>query len=276
MSEPDYPFVSSEHERQRLMKQADLLSEATERLFRKAGIGPGMRVLDVGSGAGDVAILARRLVGETGEVIGTDRDEAQVAFASRRAQSLGYTNVHFVISDYPSLELSPSVDAIVGRLVLLFARDPAAALAGVCRNLRSGGIVAFQENNMQFDAPVLFEPRDGLAAKVASWINAGIGYSGVQPRLGLKLYAIMKTAGLEPSPQIESSMVIAQGPEGTLFPYLTDLVRSAMPSIIASGAATAVEIDIDTLEQRLVADAPTTGVVGTVSAGFVGVWARKP
>ena len=276
MSEPDYPFVSSEHERQRLMRQADLLSEATERLFRKAGIGPGMRVLDVGSGAGDVAILARKLVGETGEVIGTDRDEAQVAFASRRAQSMGYTNVHFVTSDYSSLELGASVDAIVGRLVLLFARDPAAALAGVCRNVRSGGIVAFLENNMQFDAPVLVEPRDGLAAKVVGWITAGIGHSGVQPRLGLKLYAIMKTAGLEPSQQFESGMVIAQGPDGGLFPYLIDLVRSAMPSIIASGAATAAEIDIDTLEQRLVADAPATGVVGTVSAGFVGVWARKP
>ena len=71
-------------------------------------------------------------------------------------------------------------------------------------------------------------------------------------------------------------MVIVQGPEGGLFPYLVDLVRSAMPSIIASGAATAAEIDIDTLEQRLAADAPPTGVVGTVSAGFVGVWARKP
>jgi ubiquinone/menaquinone biosynthesis C-methylase UbiE len=276
MSEPDYPFESSEHERQRLMRQADMLSEATERLFRKAGIGPGMRVLDIGSGAGDVAFVARRLVGKTGEVIGTDRDETQVDFASRRTQELGYSNVRFVTSDYSSLVLDEAVDVIVGRLVLLFASDPAASLAGVCRNLRSGGLVVLQENNMQFDAPVLFEPRDGLAAKVASWINAGIGYSGVQPRLGLKLYAIMKTAGLKPSPQIESSMVIAQGPEGTLFPYLTDLVRSAMPSIIASGAATAAEIDIDTLEQRLVADAPRTGVMGTVSAGFVGVWARKP
>jgi len=276
MSEPDYPFSSSEHERQRLMRQADMLSEATERLFRKAGIGPGMRVLDVGSGAGDVALLARRLVGETGEVIGTDRDQEQVAFASRRAQSLGYANVRFVTSHYPSLVLDAPVDAIVGRLVLLFARDPAASLAGVCRNLRSGGIVAFQENNMQFDAPILVEPRDGLAGKAARWITAGIGHSGVQPRLGLKLYGIMKTAGLEPSPQIEAMMIIAQGPEGSLFPYLADLVRSAMPSIIASGAATAAEIDIDTLEQRLAADAPATGVVGTISAGFVSVWARKP
>src|SRR5215475_181415 len=116
MSEPDYPFGSSEYERQRLMRQADMLSEATERLFRNAGLRPGMRVLDVGSGAGDVALLARRLVGENGEIIGTDRDQAQVAFASRRAQSLGYGNVRFVTSDYPSLVLDTPVDAIVGRL----------------------------------------------------------------------------------------------------------------------------------------------------------------
>jgi ubiquinone/menaquinone biosynthesis C-methylase UbiE len=136
------------------MKQADMLSEATERLFRKAGIGPGMRVLDVGSGAGDVALLARRLVGDVGEVIGTDRDEEQVAFAGRRARSLGYTNVRFIAADYRSLVLDTAVDAIVGRLVLVFSGDPVASLEDVCGNLRHGGIVAFQESIMQYDAPV--------------------------------------------------------------------------------------------------------------------------
>jgi hypothetical protein len=125
-------------------------------------------------------------------------------------------------------------------------------------------------------APVLVEPRNGLAAKAASWINAGLCHSGVQPRLGLKLFGIMKAAGLEPSSQIEAMMIIGQGPEGQLFSSLAALVRSAMPAIIARGAATADEIDIDTLEQRLIADSQTTGVVGTVSAGFVSVWARKP
>ncbi len=276
MPQPDYPFGSTEQERQRLMRQADMLSEATLRLFKKAGIGPGMRVLDVGSGAGDVALIARGLVGESGEVIGTDRDQGQVDFANRRARSLGHANVRFVTADYASLALDRPVDAIVGRLVLLFAGDPASSLAGACRNLRSGGIVAFHENNMQFDAPVLVEPSDGLAARTAGWIIAGIGHAGVQPRLGLKLYGIMKAAELEPSPQMDGMLVINQGPEGQLFPYLVDLVRSAMPAIIASGAATAVEIDIDTLEQRLVADAPATGVVGMIGAGHVGVWARKP
>ena len=85
----------------------------------------------------------------------------------------------------------------------------------------------------------------------------------------------MKQAGLEPTPQIESTLNIGQGPQGHLFPYLVDLVRSAMDHIIASGAATRDEIDIDTLEQRLVADAPATGVVGTISSGVVGITARK-
>jgi 2-polyprenyl-3-methyl-5-hydroxy-6-metoxy-1,4-benzoquinol methylase len=276
MLDPDYPFGSSDHERRRLMRQAYMLSDATERLFRNAGIGPGMRVLDVGSGAGDVAFLARSLVGDNGEVIGTDRDPEQIAFASHRARSLGYANVGFLTSDYPSLVLDAPVDAIVGRLILVFAKDPTLSLAGVCQNLRPGGVVAFLESNMQFDAPVLVEPRDVLAGKVARWIVAGLGHSGLQSRLGLKLFGIMKTAGLEPSPQIEAIMQLAHGPDGLLFPYLADLVRSLLPSIIASGAATSAEIDIDTLEQRLVADVPTTGVVGTIAAGYVGVWARKP
>jgi SAM-dependent methyltransferase len=276
MALSDYPLGSSDHERRRLMRQADVLAEATERLFRKAGIESGMRVLDLGSGSGDVSLLVRKLVGESGDVTGVDMDQKQVEFAQRRVQSLGYSNVHFVASDYQSLVLEMPVDAIVGRLVLGFANDPIAALSAVCRNLRSGGIVALHENNMEYDAPVLIEPMNGLAAKAAGWINAGLRHSGVHSRVGLKLFGIMKTAGLDPSPQIEAMMNISQGPQGRLFASLAGLVRSAMPSIIASGAATATEIDIDSLEQRLIDGAPKTGVVGTISAGFVSVWARKP
>jgi hypothetical protein len=69
---------------------------------------------------------------------------------------------------------------------------------------------------------------------------------------------------------------IQQGPDGELFRTLTAVVRSQLPAIVASGAATEVEIGIETLEQRLIADAPPGGVVGYFNAGHVGVWARKP
>src|SRR5437870_10647016 len=60
-------YTNSEHER--LIRQAARIAPVTERLFREAGIGPGQRVLDLGSGVGDVAMLAARIVGPSGEVV---------------------------------------------------------------------------------------------------------------------------------------------------------------------------------------------------------------
>jgi hypothetical protein len=86
----------------------------------------------------------------------------------------------------------------------------------------------------------------------------------------------MRAAGLDPSTDIEMLVPIQQGPDGALFSILTSVVRSQIPAIVASGVATEAEIDIETLEQRLIADAPPGGVVGYFNLGHVGVWARKP
>ena len=92
----------------------------------------------------------------------------------------------------------------------------------------------------------------------------------------MRLFGLMQAAGLAPSTEIDMLVPIQQGPEGSLFSLLTSVVRSQMPAIVASGAATESEIDIETLEQRLVDDAPPGGVVGYFNFGHVGVWAAKP
>ena len=276
MTQETYPFRSSDDERRRLIAQGELVAPLTERLFRKAGLAPGMRVLDIGSGSGDVALLAARLVGRGGAVIGVDRDPAQVAFAAQRARSEGLRQVRFMAADFRELELDPPVDAIVGRLVLMYAADPLDALRRALRNLRSGGVIALQESIVDYEAPVFIEPRDCLAAKAVEWFRAGFKHAGVQPRMGMRLFALMRAAGLQPSTDIEMLVPIQQGPDGSLFSILAAVVRSQLPAIVASGAASEAEIDIDTLEQRLIADAPAGGVVGYFNAGHVGVWAHKP
>lgn len=276
MTEETYPFQSSDDERRRLIAQGELVAPLTERLFTKAGLAPGMRVLDIGSGSGDVALLAARLVGRGGAVIGVDRDPAQVAFAAQRAKAEGFSQVRFMAADFRELELDPPVDAIVGRLVLMYAADPLDALRRALRNLRSGGVIALQESVVDYEAPVFIEPRDCLAAKAVEWFRAGFRHAGVQPRMGMQLFALMRAAGLQPSTDIEMLVPIQQGPDGPLFGILAAVVRSQLPAIVASGAASEAEIDIDTLEQRLIADAPAGGVVGYFNAGHVGVWAHKP
>ena len=271
-----YPFQSSDDERKRLIAQGGLVAPLTRRLFERAGITAGMRVLDIGSGSGDVALLAAQLVGPTGGVTGIDRDPAQVEFAAQRAKAQGLTNVRFVAGDFREIELATAVDAIVGRLVLMYAADPLDAIRRALRNLRSGGIIALQESIIDYEGPVFIEPLDCLAARAAEWFRAGFKHTGVHSRMGMRLFALMRKAGLNPSTEIDMLVPIQEGPDGALFSTLASVVRSQIPAIVASGAATEAEIQIDTLEKRMIADAPADGVVGYFNLGHVGVWASKP
>src|SRR6266481_4888988 len=94
-----YALGSTDAEHERLIRQAAGLAPLTERLFREAGIGPGQRVLDIGSGVGDVAVLAARLVGPSGEVMGVERDSRSIARARARVAKAGVHNVSFIQSD---------------------------------------------------------------------------------------------------------------------------------------------------------------------------------
>src|SRR5215831_15449448 len=66
--EGDYVLGHSQREIRRLTTQAALLRPITERLLQNAKLAPGMRVLDLGCGAGDVSMLAAEFVGSTGSV----------------------------------------------------------------------------------------------------------------------------------------------------------------------------------------------------------------
>src|SRR5690348_2079998 len=90
-STSDYVFGQSEQEQKRLMQQAAILRRWTEPFFREAGIAPGMRVLDLGCGMGDVSMLAAEMVGPEGRVVGVDRDPAIIDRARARAEQQGLT-----------------------------------------------------------------------------------------------------------------------------------------------------------------------------------------
>ena len=127
----DYALGHNHEELQRLIGQSRFLGELTEEVLRAAGIGPGMRVLDVGCGAGDVSFLAATLVGAGGSVVGVDRSAEAIALAKRRAADVGLANVSFVTQDLQDLATEARFDAIIGRLVLMYFPEPA-ALCGAC------------------------------------------------------------------------------------------------------------------------------------------------
>src|SRR6478672_10928911 len=93
------------NEARRLQLQGLVYEPLTRRFFEEAGIGRGMRVVDIGSGAGDVSLLLADLVGSTGDVIGIEHDPELITVAADRARELGSTNVQFVHATADSILL---------------------------------------------------------------------------------------------------------------------------------------------------------------------------
>src|SRR6476620_3811075 len=110
----DYALGYTDAEQERLIRQATLIAPHTERVFREAGIGVGHRVLDLGSGMGDVSMLVARLVGPSGEVVGIERDATSIERAQARVAAADLRNVSFLNTDVNEFVTNRPFDAVVG------------------------------------------------------------------------------------------------------------------------------------------------------------------
>ena len=266
----DYILGTGAAEQERLRAQGDAVGPMTERLLAQAGVGKGMRVLDLGCGAGDVAILLARLVGSSGAVLGVDRELAMLSKARERVAELGLTQVSFVQGDFRQLGAEVGTfDAAFGRLVLMYQADPVEAIKAVSSRVRPGGIIVFQEYDSTIPPTSLV--RLPLHVQVRDWIWETLRRSGVDAQVGFKLYSLFMEAGL-PAPEVRAEAMV-QTPT-TRYPTVP-LVRSLLPKMVAYRIANEAEVDVDTLEQRLLAERRTanTAYVGQVAFG---AWARRP
>jgi SAM-dependent methyltransferase len=257
-------------ERERLIAQAGLFGPISEGFLRASGVRPGMRVLDVGCGVGDVSLLCAGLVGADGAVVGIDRDPAALERARERVARLGLDNVELRAGDFRELTDAEPFDAVVGRAVLMYAADPTAAIRSLLPHLRQGGIVAFQE----FDFTTLIAvPPSPLYDQLADWWRRTAGQAGIELQMGFKLFAAYQTAGL-PGPQMHGDTILGGGPDFAGYDYLAGVIRSILPLMERFGLATAAEVDIDTLADRLRADRIASGGVAMLQM-IVGASARK-
>ena len=108
--------------------------------FSVAPLGPGERVVDIGCGAGVDSLIAARMVGSQGQVIGVDMTPAMLAKARRAAAEGGFANVTFCAGYGEALPVPDGwADVVISNGVLNLLPDKAAALAEMARVLRPGG-----------------------------------------------------------------------------------------------------------------------------------------
>jgi SAM-dependent methyltransferase len=230
-----------------------------------------MKVLDLGSGAGDVALLAARLVGSEGEVVGIDTNPSILETARARARDAGCSNVSFAAGDIADLSLPQDFDTVVGRYVLMFMPDPVAAMRAVVGHLRPGGIAAFQEPDLT-QGPYA-RPSSSLLDQVWQWISVAFRESGADTEMGLKLRNLYLGAGLSDL-HLDADRFIGGGADWGGYGHLAGLVTSVLPFLETRGIATAREVQPETLAQRLRDDIVSReGVVMWLT--LVRLWGRK-
>ena len=240
---------SKEEEEERLIQQSQLYDAVTRRLLNMAGLDSGMRVLDIGSGTGDVAMTAAEVVGPEGAVVGVDVNPAILETARARAGEAGFENVEFVAGDARTLDLGgdfrrphrPPGPHVHGRS----RRRPQAAggppAPGGNRRLPGGRLQPLPEYVSRRHAP------DESARRLGS---GRVRALGGPPRHGLDLYRAYVEAGLpEPYMHFESPV---GGPEDWAgYSFIANSFRSLVPLLEQFGMATADQVDVDTLAERV-------------------------
>jgi ubiquinone/menaquinone biosynthesis C-methylase UbiE len=249
---------------------ADIRGDVTERLLVDAGVGAGMRVIDIGCGRGDVSFLIARLVGERGEVLGVDRDPRPLAVARERVSELGLSRVAFAESDFGAL--SPEhgqFDCAVGRRVLMYQTDPVEALRRLAEALRPGALVVFQEHDSSM-VPASRMPLP-LHERAHWWMWRTVEREGGNIHMGFDLASVLEQAGLVVERVRAEAIVQTPNVHHAIGP----IIRAMLPRIVQHGVASEEEIDVDTLDQRLVEERRKANAT-YIGDMIFGAWARKP
>ncbi len=257
-----YALGHSEREIGRLSVQARAFEPFTRRMLEQAGVSAGMRVLDVGSGAGDVAFLCA-----SAPCLRPACAQSTVPTFQHTIAQGSYT---LVGRDPAEMAFEMPFDAVVGRLVLMHQADPVAMLRKLSRLLRRGGVMAFQE--FDINGARSFPPSRTFD-RCIEWIAAAFAKTGTDTRMGVKLFSAFVEAGL-PAPSMSLDAGIWGGADDTVPTMVSEVIRSLLPVLMKAGIASEAEVAIDSLRDRIQQEIVAGGGVA-ISPSLVGGWARR-
>jgi ubiquinone/menaquinone biosynthesis C-methylase UbiE len=144
--EIDYVLGTHDAEIGRLHLQHGIWRELVHDCWKRAGIGKGQRIIDIGCGPGFASVDLADVVGTDGEVIGIERSERFIAHAENLCLARGLSNTSFLHADVMLDALGvQDADAIWCRWLAIFVSDPALLVQKMAAMLKPGGKLIFHE-----------------------------------------------------------------------------------------------------------------------------------
>jgi len=175
-----------------------------------AKIKEGDTVIDLGSGAGNDAFIARRITGENGKVLGIDFTEAMIAKARANAEKLHYNNVEFRLGDIDDMPVTSNyADVIVSNCVLNLVPNKHKVISEIFRVLKPGGHFSISDIVLEGHLPAKW--------KEVAELYAGCVSGAIQKQVYLET---IEAAGFKNvSLQKDKPIII---PDNILSNYLTE------------------------------------------------------
>lgn len=237
----------------------------TERLLHRAGIRPGLRVLDVGCGSGEVTVELARLVGPTGHVTALDADPALLDAARERLAAAG-VDAELVRGDALAPLPGGDHDLVYARFLLSHVTDPATTVAHMRAAARAGGVVVVED--VDFPGHFAFPPSAAFTRYVELY-QAAARRRGADPAIGPRLPSLLQEAGLADVGVDVAQPTFLDG-DGKSVAQLT--LAGIRESLLAAELATAAELDA--LIATLDAERRAPGTLHSI-ARIVQAWGRR-
>ena len=177
----------------------------------------------------------------------------------------------FLEGELSAMAFGQLFDAAIGRYVLCFQPDPAASLREISRLVRPGGIVLFHEPDRK---QIRSYPPSPTYDKMSEWIDETFRRTGMDVRMGIKLYSTFLAAGLA-APTMRLHAVIGGAEALEEVHFEADVAVTLAPAMERTGVVTAHELGADSLVERIAQEMSANQSV-IVGRADIGAWTRLP
>lgn len=197
LDDDDYIIGTDDIEVRRLGQQHAIWREAALAGWRRAGIRPGMTVMDVGSGPGYASFDLAQMVGPQGRVIAVDQSPRFLDALRQGAAQRGLENITCIDSDLAEMDWAQhACDVIWSRWCLCFVPNVPQVMAGIDKALKLGGRFIAQEYVDYRSFRI--EPAEPVFERFIKAVRDSWVHFGGDPDIARKLPQMMAGLGWAP------------------------------------------------------------------------------